>query len=523
MRQRFMIFCIFLCAISNMPLFGQSKVETTRTEASMAKEDTALTRPQKSVTRGTVTIEGKKTDYQAVAGTLVLKDENEKPTCSMFYVAYFKSEEPDVSARPVTFLYNGGPGSSTVWLHMGAWGPRRVEVGNVNQSPATYKTVNNDYCLLDASDLVFIDAPGTGYSRIIDKDMGGAGNPKDFYGIDEDARAFTSFITKFLTTYNRWESPKYLFGESYGTMRSVLVAYRLGEDEGVNVNGVILLSQVLNFVNFIDRPEIDPGIDLPYQLVLPAMTATAWYHHRLPHQPEKLEPLITEVKDFAMNEYAQALLKGALLDTAEFTRITQRLHEYTGLPLSYVRKANLRVSGPDFEKTLLSDSDKIIGRLDTRFSGFDVDPLAEYPEYDPVMKRVTSIFVSCANSYLHSTLKYGIDKTYEAFGDMASIGRWDFRHTPPGTSVKLIGNVMPDLARAMIYNPNLKILLNMGYFDLATPFFQGEFEMHHLPIPAELQKNISYAHYKSGHMVYLHLPSLKQMHDNTARFINMTH
>lgn len=520
MKKIFIIFCLILLGFSNRSVYGQ-KDSASSPATSEAKEDTTLTRPQKSVTQGTVTVESKKIDYQAIAGTLVLKDKKDKPTCSMFYVAYFKSNEADLSKRPVTFIYNGGPGSSTVWLHMGAWGPRRVDAADTARKAAPYKTVNNDYSLLDASDLVFIDAPGTGFSRLIDKEKGGAGDPKDFFGIDQDGHAFTNFIKQFLTAYNRWESPKYLFGESYGTLRSALLSYYLG-NEGVDLNGVILLSQILNFVNITDMSEANPGNDLSYQLVLPSMAATAWYHHKLPHQPEKLEPLLTEVKNFAMTDYAQALSKGALLDTATFSKIAERLHEYTGLPVNYIRKANLRVNGPDFEKTLLTDGDKITGRLDSRFSGFTVDPLAKVPDYDPLEKYVASIFISSVNNYLHTTLKFGMDRTYEAFGDIGP-GGWDFRHAAPGSPFKFVGNVMPDLARAMIYNPKMKVMLNMGYFDLGTPFFEGEYEMRHLPMPAALQKNISYAYYHSGHMVYLNIPSLKKLHDNTAKFIEDTH
>ncbi|HET7117175.1 MAG TPA: hypothetical protein VFI29_11820, partial [Hanamia sp.] len=387
-----------------------------------------------------------------------------------------------------------------------------------------FKTVNNDFCLLDASDLVFIDAPGTGFSQIISKEKGGAGEPKDFYGVDPDANAFASFITQFLSDYNRWNSPKYLFGESYGTFRSAVVSNILERRYAVDLNGVILLSQILSYNNMSDLGTADPGMDLPYELALPSAAATAWYFHKVPNQPAELQPFLKEVEHFAMNDYALALNKGSLLDTATFTHIAGKIHEYTGLPVAYIRKANLRVSGPDFEKMMLADENKITGRLDTRFTGPEMDPLSETPEYDPHTATFAAAFVGSFNNYLRTQLKFGKDMIYHPRGN-GIIQQWDFRHLAPNLPfpMRVFTNVMPDLASAMIYNPKLKVMLNMGYFDLGTPYFEGEYEMHHLAIPESLQKNISFAHYMSGHMVYLHIPSLKNLHDNVAKFIEETH
>lgn len=469
---------------------------------------------QRSITYGSVNIEGKPVNYQAVAGALVFKNSQDTPLLNVSYVAYFKTGE-DATQRPITFIYNGGPGSATIWLHMGAWGPQRVYLEDTKRTKAPYKTVNNDYCLLDASDLVFIDAPGTGFGRVITKDEGGAGNGKDYFGIDQDGRAFADFITKFITDYNRWNSPKYLFGESYGTFRSAVVANLLSQ-QGVALNGVILLSQLLNYGNMTETTSGNPGIGLPFELILPSYAATAWYHHKLPNQPEKLEPFLNEVENFALNDYAVALNKGAALDAASFNRIADKLHEYTGLPVEYIRKANLRVNGPQFEQTLLGDSSKITGRLDSRFSGAAIDPLSEEAQYDPMDSYIDAAFTATFNNYVRSTLKYGFGMTYHTFGN---VGMWDFQRRG------FIGfpNVINDLAHAMIYNPDMKVMLNMGYFDLGTPYFEGVYEMQHLPIPAELQKNIEYAKYYSGHMVYLHPESLKLLHDNVAKFINSSH
>jgi carboxypeptidase C (cathepsin A) len=267
---------------------------------------------------------------------------------------------------------------------MGAFGPQRVFLQDTSRTKAPYKTVNNDYSLLDASDLVFIDAPGTGFSKIITKEMGGAGKPEDFYGADPDANAFADFIQQFISDFGRWNSPKYLFGESYGTFRSAALADVLVAGKGINLNGVILLSQILNIANSPDNPHAEPGNDLPYQMALPSYAAVAWYHHMLPNQPAKMEPFLKEVEHFAMNDYALALNKGAMLDAATFDKIAAKLHEYTGLSIDYIRKANLRVEDQQFEQELLNKDKLVTGRLDARYSGFAMDPLAEKSPYDPM-------------------------------------------------------------------------------------------------------------------------------------------
>jgi carboxypeptidase C (cathepsin A) len=501
---------------------------------------------------GSVTVEGRTVHYVAFAGTLVVhpkgyndvpqnapKDEaqNPRPEASMFYVAYFKVPEGSASAgrgrsgheasatqdlsavgsseRPLTFLYNGGPGSSSVWLHMGAFGPHRVVTDDHTQTPpAPYRLVNNDYSLLDASDLVFVDAPGTGFSRIAGKDR-----EKAFYGVDQDAWAYSDFIVQFLSKYGRWNSPKYLFGESYGTTRSAALSYVL-ESRDINLNGIMLLSQILNFDLSADGPQVNPGIDLPYELALPTYAATAWYHHRLPGPQRELDSLLQEVEQFAMNDYARALEAGTTLAAQERDRIVDKLHEYTGLPEEYIRKANLRVNGGEFEKSL-EGTDLTTGRLDTRFLGPSLDPLSEGAEYDPQSAAISSAYVSLFNNYVRKQLHYGQDQLYRP---EVEIRNWDFLHQPPGVGMPLqqSTNVMPDLAIAMKEDPLLHVLLNAGYFDLATPFYEGVYELHHLEIPDSLRSNIEFAFYQSGHMVYAHEPALKRMHDNVAAFIHRT-
>ncbi len=482
------------------------------------KPDSLNIKPEEVTTEGSVTVEGQNIKYKAIAGTIILKNKKDEPTCSMFYAAYFKKNVSDESHRPVTFFYNGGPGSATVWLHMGAFGPKRVYSDDDKYPvPAPYKLVNNDYSLLDATDLVFIDAPATGFSRIV-----GKGKGKDFFGVDQDADAFAQFITRFITKYDRWNSPKYLFGESYGTTRSAVLSNILQRRDNIALNGVILLSEILNFDTSPDGPGSNPGIDLAYSLTLPTFAATAWYHKKLPHQPKELEPFIKEVENYATTDYTLALMKGSELSQIDKENVATKLHEYTGLPKDYILKSNLRVSGGQFEKELLDEDDMTTGRLDTRFSGTTMDPLSKTSEYDPQSAAISSAYISLFNNYVRQVLKFGKDKTYRpsAWGYMTS---WDDKHRLPGRGSSPNSNVMQDLAMAMKYNPHLKIMLNSGYFDLATPFFAADYTMHHLPIPDKLQKNIEYSYYMSGHMVYVHPESLKKIHDNTAEFIAKTH
>jgi carboxypeptidase C (cathepsin A) len=495
---------------------------------------------------GSVTIGGHAIAYQAIAGTLIIHPkgwddvprdpaaekasppgaeetaESRNPTAeaSMFYVAYFKSGG---GVRPVTFFYNGGPGSSTMWLHLGAFGPRRIVTAtDTHTPPAPYSLINNGSSLLDATDLVFIDAPGTGFSRIAGKDKE---KEKAFYGVDPDAYAFSAFITQFLSKYGRWNSPKYLFGESYGTPRSAVVVNQLETERSIDLNGVILLSQILNFDLSPERPTSNPGVDLPYQTVLPSYAATAWYHHKLPGEHPSLDALLTEVEQFAMGDYARALAAGWDLPASERAAVAEKLHQYTGLPVEYILKADLRIDGGEFRQNLQSDGDITTGRLDSRFSGPDLDPLSQRADYDPQATALGSAYVSAFNDYVRKELHWGEDKIFKP--SIMTFNTWNFSHQLPGqnqppVSTRQGTNVMPDLANAMKRNPNLKVQLNAGYFDLATPFYQGIYEMHHLPIPQNLQANIEFRFYESGHMVYAKDTSLKALHDNVADFIHRT-
>jgi carboxypeptidase C (cathepsin A) len=492
--------------------------------------------PADSTTQGSIDAGGQHIAYTAIAGIvtvgatdsedaqlgadgkpqpgsqLALSEPKEpkdaSPVARMFYVAYFK-KDAKAEDRPITFFYNGGPGSSTVWLHMGSLGPKHVvTAGDTHLPAAPYTMVDNPYSLLDVSDLVFVDMPGTGFGRLVGKDA-----DKGFWSVDGDANAFARFIARFITKYGRWNSPKFIFGESYGTTRSAVLADLLENKWDIDLNGVILLSQIFNFTADIDQPSSNPGVDLPYELALPTFAATAWYHKKLPNQPAALEPFLKDAEEFAMGPYAHALALGTDVSTAEKQQVAEKLHEYTGLPVSYLLKADLRVSGGEFEKSLQDEEGLTTGRLDTRFSGPNLDPLSENAQYDPQSAAISSAYVSLFNVYVRHDLKFGEGMTYlpEVYGEE----HWDFKHRGNPVSV----NVAPDLAEAMKTNPRLKIMVNGGYYDLATPFFAAQYEDKHLPIPQSLAKNIEYAWYESGHMVYVRDECVKQLHDRVAAFI----
>jgi carboxypeptidase C (cathepsin A) len=494
--------------------------------------------PSEVRSTGTVVVGGQPINYDSIAGTLVVhakdwedtdateadadsdksdKDKNTpKPEASMFFTAYFKQGVPSAT-RPITFLFNGGPGSSTVWLHMGAFGPVRVQTADARHNPpAPYSTVNNDESLLDASDLVFIDAPGTGFSRIAGKDK-----EKSFYGVDQDIDAFTRFITQFLTKYGRWNSPKYVFGESYGTMRGAGLALAL-QQEDVDLNGVMLLSDILNWDLMPDDPQVNPSIDMPYVVALPTYAATAWYFNKVANRPSDLRAYLDQVEHFATTDYLQALVKGNALSDAERQRIAQQLSAYTGLSVAYLLKTNLRIEYGAFQKELLGDQELTTGTLDTRFLGATLDPLSKVATYDPQGSALGAAYVAAWHNYARDRLHYTPEIAFKE--GIPVYEKWDYKHQPPGADHPLIAlpNVLPDLASAMKQNPTLKVMVNGGYFDVSTPYFEGVMELRHLPIPPALRGNIEYHYYQSGHMVYVHPPTLVELHGNVADFIRRT-
>jgi len=531
-----------LCLLAGAVCAADAPARDASQEPTHTADKTPLFSPESVASEGSVTVEGARIDYRAVAGTLIVHpkgwDDAAHPDretggdkkgdagpeagggaeASMFYVAYFKKGVPSAS-RPITFLYNGGPGSPTMWLHMGAFGPRRVVTKDgAHTAAAPYALVDNAYSLLDASDLVFIDAPGTGFSRIAGKDK-----EKAFWGVDPDAHAFERFIINFLGQYERWNSPKYLFGESYGTPRSAVVVGALETDENIDFNGVILLSQILNFDLSVDGPEANPGTDEAYITALPTMAATAWYHNKVAgDRPADLQAFLKDAEVFATGEYAAALQQGAEVDPARKQAVAEKLSHFIGLPVPYLLRADLRVTGGMFEKTLRQDEGLTTGRLDSRFAGPDMDPLSKESDYDPQSAALGSAYVSAFNDYARTQLGYGAGKIFKPHADVGKF--WTFEHQQPNAPEGFSGslNVMPDIAVALKYNPQLRVLVTGGYFDLATPFYEGWYEMHHLPIPDNLQANIAYSYYPSGHMVYANEASLKALHDDVAAFIRRT-
>jgi carboxypeptidase C (cathepsin A) len=522
--------------------YASADDKTADKSAEKPAEKTAEKPAQEVTTQGTLDAGGQHILYNATAGTITVgattaqdsqlgpdgkplpdtnlaaevaaaKDASQAPPLArMFYVAYFK-RDANVDQRPITFIYNGGPGSSTVWLHMGSFGPKHVVTEMDTHLPgAPYKLADNAYSLLDVSDLVFIDMPGTGFGRLTGKDAG-----KAFWGIDEDGHAYGRFIQRFLSKYDRWNSPKYIFGESYGTTRSAVLSNILENEESIDLNGVILLSQIFNFTVDVDGAHQNPGIDLTYELALPTYAATARYHHKLPAEHPDLQAFLKEVEDFAMGPYAAALEKGTDLSQTDKQAIAEKLHDYTGLPVDYLMRGDLRISGGQFEKTLQQDAGDSTGRLDTRFSGPSIDPLSEEIAYDPQSSAISSAYVALFNQYVRQTLKYGDGQTYLPEADFSGGFQWDFKRQ----GMPLM-NVSGDLATAMKTNPKLKVLVNGGYYDLATPFYAAMYEDKHLPISSRLAENIQYDWYESGHMVYVKDSALKQLHDNVAAFIKST-
>ena len=477
--------------------------------------------PHTVTTQGMVTAGGEHVRYSAHAGTLVLHDENNKPTGEMFYVAYFK-DGVEATQRPIAFLYNGGPGSSSSLLLMGSFGPLLV-ITNSDGKAAPYQLVNNENCLLDAADLVFVDAVGTGFSRILGKDAGGVGTPKMFYGVDPDVKSFAQFIERFLSKYGRWNSPKFLIGQSYGAARSAALAYALEEEEMIPLNGIVLMGTSLSFDTNDSQPNLNPGVNLPYALGLPTYAATAWYHKALPQTPENLHAWLDEVQSWAMGPYLAALDAGAMLSQADRERIAATMSRYTGLSASYISNANLRVTAPEFEHELLLAKRKTTSSLDTRFAGPTLDALSEYAEYDSELGYLTWAYTASVNDYVRKTLRFGGQDEYVFWAPDIN-NQWDQLHTPPGASGPsyTATNVMTDLADEMSVNPKLKVMVNAGYFDLDTPYYATVYQMRQLPMAQSLQKNIEYRFYQTGHMIYMTPGALPQLHQNIAQFIRDT-
>lgn len=498
--------------VSVAPVFAadhDKSAADAKTEAAAAPVERAV------ATQHSVTIAGRSIAYTATAGTLTIRDDKGEPDASVFYVAYTAGDAKGAERRPVTFLYNGGPGSSSIWLHMGSFAPVRIETSSPNATPpAPYHLVPNGDSLLDQSDLVFIDAIGTGYSHGVandkDKKDKDANPDKRFWGTDQDIDAFGRFVQRYITVNHRWNSPKFLFGESYGTPRSAGLVKWLA-DKGIDCNGVVLLSSILNYAEHL------PGLDINYVNYLPSYAAIAWYHDKLPNKPATLEPLLTQVRDFARGEYQVALSKGAALPAAERDALADKLHMYTGLGVAYLKDANLRVNPSRFRKELLRGQARTMGRYDARFEGVDADSAGENPDSDPSDTGISGAFTAAFNDYLVRELHYTSDVPYAV--SVSAIRQWDWKHKVPGSNWPVPLPIMVnDLGAAMRENPSLKVLSANGWFDLATPFFATEYDLAHLGLDAKLLNNVTVTYYPSGHMVYLNLDALKQFKSDLAKF-----
>ncbi|MBI1794386.1 MAG: peptidase S10 [Chloroflexi bacterium] len=463
-------------------------------------------------TKHAVTINGREIKYTVITGTMVLKEETpdrekesegEKPRAQIFFVAYTKDDVGDKAKRPLTFSFNGGPGSSSVWLHLGLLGPRRVVLEDDGSLPKPpFKLTDSEYSLLDETDLVFIDPMNTGYSRPVEGEK-----PKEWHGFKKDITSVGDFIRLYTTRYNRWLSPKFLIGESYGTTRASGLSGYLQERHGMYLNGIMLISAALDFSTI----DFTINNELPYVMFLPAYAATAWYHHKLKVR-KPLQTLLKEVEKFAQGEYAAALLKGDTLTKRERAQIIEKMSRYTGLSPEFIDRSNLRINDQHFFKELLRERGQTVGRLDSRFIGRDRLGVTERPEYDPLLTNVMGPYTATFYDYIRSELKFESDLPYEILSD--KVWPWSYAEFE-----NQFVNVGETLRAAMTYNPYLKVFVANGYFDLGTPYFATEYTFNHLGLHESARKNVSMGYYEAGHMMYIHLPSLAELKKDLAEFI----
>lgn len=522
---------IILLLLTFIPVVSQTNPSTRperpgQTQEAQSPETRKAFMPETrafSVTRHQVMIDGKPVPYTATAGEITVLKPDETPGASMFFVAYTRDEVKDKSSRPIMFCFNGGPGSSTIWLHLGGIGPKRVAMddnGYPLKTPAV--VADNEFSLLDATDLVFVDAVSTGYSRPLPGQ-----DRSQFHGVEEDGNAFADFIRQFLTRFDRWSSPKFLLGESYGTTRAAVLSGILqNRTHGIYLNGIILLSSVLDFSTL----SFAPGNNLSYVIFLPHYTATAWFHKKLPdvYQNRELEAVLTEAREFAVNEYLPALFKGNLLPPEKFETIAKKISELTGLSVEYVKNSNLRVRHDRFAKELLRERRLTVGRLDSRFTGKDSDAAGESYECDPSSAVILGSFSSSLNNYLATMLNYKKEIPYAVYGNVQP---WNFNFQPaqqriPGltrsqtrSSRDGFLNVAETLRQAMAENTALKIFCCNGYYDGATPFFGTEYTFSQLMLDGSFKERVRMGYYQAGHMMYIHRPSLKKLKQDLAAFI----
>lgn len=463
-------------------------------------------------TKHKVIIGGKEIAYTATTGTIVLREETadrekefeaQRPKAEFFFVAYTKDDETDIAKRPLTFSFNGGPGSSSVWLHLGLLGPRRVVMefdGGLPKPP--YQLTDNEFSLLDQTDLVFIDPVSTGYSRPVEGEKA-----KEFHGFKKDFQSVGDFIRLYTSRYGRWLSPKFLIGESYGTTRAAALSDYLQERHGYYLNGIMLVSTALSFQTL----DFTLGNELPYVLFLPSYTATAWYHRAL-RVRRPLQKLLEEVEKFAIEEYAPALMKGDTLSPRERKNIVTKLASYTGLSTSYIERSNLRITDLRFFKELLRSQGRTVGRLDSRFLGIERNTLGESISNDPAMTNIIGPYAAAFNDYANRELGFKKDIPYEVLS--GQVHPWSYAEHE-----NQFVYVAETLRQAMSINPHMKVFVANGYYDLATPYFATEYTFNHLGLDETLRQNIEMAYYEAGHMMYIHIPALEELKKDLDDFI----
>lgn len=468
-------------------------------------EDVADVKQKIKQTHHNVEIAGKTIAYTATVGTLEMKSDDGKSKAEIFFTAYTRDDAQEQIQRPITFCFNGGPGSSSVWLHMGMLGPKRAAFPeDAKPVPPPGELVENQYSLLDITDLVFIDPVSTGFSRPAKGE-----NKQQFHGYDEDLQSVGQFIYFYASKYNRWLSPKFLLGESYGTLRAAGLAGHLQDRYYMDINGIALISSVLDFRTL----SFDVNNDLSYILFLPSYAATAWYHKQLPRelQNQELEKVLVEAEQFAMNDYAQALLKGAMLSKADRKAIAQRYARYTGLSAEFVEQSNLRISMSRFGKELLRNERRTVGRFDSRYVGIDRDAAGERSEYDPSAAALFGSFSAALNHYLRAELKVESEKVYEIL--TSNVHPWSYKRFENSYV-----DASDTLRKAMSRNPYLNVFVASGYYDLATPYFATDHTFNHLALDPALRENLSVHYYPGGHMMYVHEPSLQKLRRDLERF-----
>lgn len=481
--------------------YGQEKKES--------KDIGPIPEGEISTTKQKVTINGNTINLAAHAGTMQLRDENNEPIALFGFTAYFK--EGASSSRPIMFAYNGGPGSSSFWLHMGVLGPKRIVVNDPDFTPAApYLLQNNNYSVLDIADLVMIDPVGTGLSVPI-----GKAEFKDFWGVDQDIRSISLFITQFLIEHDRMNSPKFLLGESYGTFRNAGVMNLL-LSQGIALNGVIMVSAVFDLRTLL----FPPNDDLPYVVHFPTYAATAWYHNKIPNKTDDLESFLDEVRNFTENEYVPALFKGDRINAKEKLAMAQKLSQYSGIDADYWQRADLRITASEFFQELLRDEGNTVGRLDSRYSGINQDLVSQNAAYDPQSLAISPAYITRFLDYYHNELKVNKSLMYSITAGRREGFSWDWKHQGNMRwNTQAAINTGPDMARAMTRDPNMKVLILNGYYDIATVFYGVEHSIDHLGLPKEIKDNIIMKYYEAGHMMYTHQASLEKFKKDVAEFV----